>query len=144
MIWIPYDYKGLPIESWNSINTDEAPAAIGPYSQAVKANNFLFVSGQIPIDPKTGQIPASIEEQTHQVMKNIQAILNKAELSWDHLVKTTIFLTDMNDFAKVNEIYASYFSETFPARECVQVSALPKNVSIEISVIALNIKNKND
>ncbi len=120
----------------NSINTDQAPAAIGPYSQAIKLNNFLFVSGQIPVNPLTQQIPSSIEEQTHQVMKNIEAILVKAGLSWNHLVKTTIFLTDMNDFGKVNEIYASYFSDLFPARECVQVAALPKNVSIEISVIA--------
>jgi 2-iminobutanoate/2-iminopropanoate deaminase len=96
----------------------------------------LFVSGQIPVDPVTNQICSSIEEQTHQVMNNIEAILSEANLSWNHLVKATIFLTDMNDFSKVNEIYASYFSDTFPARECVQVSALPKNVSIEISVIA--------
>ncbi|MDR1877614.1 MAG: RidA family protein [Flavobacteriaceae bacterium] len=119
-----------------NINTDKAPAAIGPYSQAVKTHNFLFVSGQIPVDPETRQIPVTIEEQTRQVMKNIEALLTEAELSWNQVCKTTIFLTDMNDFAKVNEIYASYFSENFPARECVQVSALPKNVSIEISVIA--------
>ncbi len=120
----------------NIIHTDQAPAAIGPYSQAIKISNFLFVSGQIPVNPVTNEIPDSIEEQAHQVMKNIEAILTQAKLSWDHLVKTTIFLTDMNDFTKVNEVYASYFSDTYPARECVQVAALPKNVSIEISVIA--------
>ena len=120
------------------INTQQAPAAIGPYSQAVKAGNLLFVSGQIPINPITNEIPQFIEEQTYQVMRNIKAILSEAGLDWSHVLKTTIFLTDMQDFAKVNEIYASYFSADFPARECVQVSRLPKDVSVEISVIAWN------
>ena len=118
------------------INTDQAPAAIGPYSQAVKTNNLLFISGQIPVNPSTNEIPSSIEEQTHQVMKNIKAILTESGLSWEHVVKASIFLTDLNDFSTVNEIYASYFTTVFPARECVQVAALPKNVSVEISVIA--------
>ncbi|MDR3272415.1 MAG: RidA family protein [Flavobacteriaceae bacterium] len=120
------------------INTQQAPAAIGPYSQAVKAANLLFVSGQIPVNPTTNEIPQPIEEQTHQVMKNIKAILLEAGLDWSNVLKTTIFLTDMEDFSKVNEIYASYFSDAFPARECVQVVRLPKNVSVEISVIALD------
>lgn len=122
--------------SKNIISTKQAPAAIGPYSQAVKINHLLFVSGQIPIHPTTNEIPTDIEAQSHQVMNNIEAILKEANLSWNHVVKTTIFLTDMKDFGKVNEVYASYFSEVFPARECVQVVALPKNVSVEISVIA--------
>lgn len=121
------------------INTDKAPAAIGPYSQAIKVNNFLFISGQIPVNPKTGEVPVSIDEQTHQVMKNIEAILIEANLNWNNVVKTTIFLQNLNNFTIVNEIYASYFSDTYPARECVQVSALPKNVLIEISVIATEI-----
>lgn len=121
------------------INTEKAPAAIGPYSQAIKVNNFLFVSGQIPVHPQTGEIPASIDDQTHRVMKNIEAILSEANLNWNNLVKTTIFLQNLSDFATVNEIYASYFSDAYPARECVQVSALPKNVLIEISVIATEL-----
>jgi 2-iminobutanoate/2-iminopropanoate deaminase len=121
------------------INTDNAPVAIGPYSQAIKVNNFLFISGQIPVNPKTGEVPVSIDEQTHQVMKNIEAILIEANLNWNNVVKTTIFLQNLNNFTIVNEIYASYFSDTYPARECVQVSALPKNVLIEISVIATEI-----
>lgn len=121
------------------INTEKAPAAIGPYSQAIKVNNFLFVSGQIPVNPQTGEIPASIDDQTHQVMKNIEAILSEANLNWNNLVKTTIFLQNLSDFATVNEIYASNFSDAYPARECVQVSALPKNVLIEISVIATEL-----
>jgi len=120
------------------INTEQAPAAIGPYSQAVKAGNLLFVSGQIPINPMTNEIPQSIEEQANQVMQNIKAILLEAGLDWSKVLKTTIFLTDMRDFAKVNEIYASYFSADFPARECVQAARLPKDVSVEISVIALS------
>lgn len=121
------------------INTDKAPAAIGPYSQAIKVNNFLFISGQIPVKPKTVEVPVSIDEQTHQVMKNIEAILIEADLNWNNVVKTTIFLQNLNNFTIVNEIYASYFSDTYPARECVQVSALPKNVLIEISVIATEL-----
>lgn len=120
----------------NIISTEHAPAAIGPYSQAIKINHLLFVSGQIPIHPATNEIPTDIEAQSHQVMNNIEAILKEANLCWNHVVKTTIFLTDMKDFGKINEVYASYFSEVFPARECVQVVALPKNVSVEISVIA--------
>ncbi len=120
------------------INTAHAPAPIGPYSQGVKAGNLLFVSGQIAIDPPSGELKtATIEEETHQVMKNIGAILKEAAIDYGHIVKTGIFLRDMNDFAKVNEVYGSYFTKDFPARETVQVSRLPKDVNVEISVIAL-------
>ena len=119
------------------INTDAAPAPIGPYNQSVKANGFLFISGQIAIDPKTGNIDAtSIEEETHQVMKNLAAILAEAELSFESVVKTTIFLTDMSHFGVVNEVYAQYFEGNHPARETVAVKGLPKNVNVEISMIA--------
>jgi 2-iminobutanoate/2-iminopropanoate deaminase len=120
------------------INTDAAPAPIGPYNQSVKANGFLFISGQIAIDPKTGNIDAtSIEEETHQVMKNLAAILAEAELSFEAVVKTTIFLTDMSHFGVVNEVYAQYFEGNHPARETVAVKGLPKNVNVEISMIAV-------
>lgn len=118
------------------ISTDDAPQAIGPYSQAININDFLFVSGQIPINPTTGEISDTIEEQTHQVMKNLEAILNKTEMKWENVVKTSIFLKDMNDFSVVNDIYASYFSSNFPARETMQVAKLPKDVRVEISLIA--------
>lgn len=121
------------------VNTTNAPAPIGPYSQAVEAGNFLFVSGQIPANPATGEIVSSdIKAETHQVMKNISAILSEAGLSFSNVVKTSIFLTDMQSFAQVNEVYGTYFTEQFPARETVQVAALPKNVNVEISVIAIN------
>lgn len=119
------------------LETTAAPSPIGPYSQAVKAGNMLFVSGQIAIHPPTGALKLdSIEEETHQVMINIGAILKKADADYTHIVKTGIFLRDMNDFAKVNEIYGSYFTGDFPARETVQVSRLPKDVNVEISVVA--------
>ena len=113
------------------INTKEAPAPIGPYSQAVKAGNMLFVSGQIAIQPSSGEILAStIEEETHQVMKNIGAILKEAGANYANIVKTGIFLRDMNDFAKVNTVYGTYFTADFPARETVEVSRLPKDVNV--------------
>ncbi len=119
------------------IQTKQAPAAIGPYSQAVKVGNLLFVSGQIPIDPETGTvIIGGIEAATHRVMKNIEAILEAAEAGFDHVVKTTIFIKNMDDFAKINAVYASYFTGKYPARETVEVSRLPKDVEIEISIIA--------
>ncbi len=119
------------------INTNQAPAPIGPYNQAVKAGNILYVSGQIPLDPATGEIVKSgITDEAHMVMKNLQAVLTEAGLTFDNIVKTTIFLTDMNDFPKVNDVYGSYFSGNYPARETVQVAALPKGVNVEISVIA--------
>jgi len=120
------------------ITTTNAPAPIGPYSQAVQAGNFLFVSGQVAINPENGELNiTSIEEETHQVMRNIKAVLLEAGFSFENVVKSTIFLTDMGTFAQVNEVYGQYFSADFPARETVQVSVLPKNVNVEISVIAV-------
>ena len=120
------------------INTSNAPAPIGPYSQAIVAGNFLFVSGQIPSDPATGNIVTTgIKAETTQVMENIKAILTEAGLDFANIVKTSIFLTDMQSFAQVNEIYGMYFTDQFPARETIQVAALPKNVNVEISVIAI-------
>lgn len=119
------------------VKTDKAPAPIGPYNQAVWAGNLLFVSGQVAIDPPTGELVMDdIETETHQVMKNIKAILTEAGVDFGHVVKTTIFLSDMGTFAKVNAVYGSYFTGEFPARETVQVSVLPKNVNVEISVTA--------
>jgi len=119
------------------INTNNAPSPIGPYSQAVQFGNMLFVSGQIAINPATGELDlSSIENETHQVMKNIGAILTEAGIDYSHIIKTGIFLKDMNQFAAVNEVYGSYFSSDFPARETVQVSRLPKDVNVEISVVA--------
>ena len=120
------------------INTNNAPAPIGPYSQAVAANGLLFVSGQIPSDPKTGEIiTTGITDEATMVMENLKAILTEAGTGFDQIIKTTIFLTDMQTFAQVNEVYGSYFTSNFPARETVQVSALPKGVNVEISVVAL-------
>ena len=119
------------------ISTNAAPKAIGPYSQAVKANGFLFASGQIPIDPFTGEIVyGGIVSQTHQVCANLKAILTAEELTFVDVVKTTVFLADMNDFHAMNEVYAQYFGEQPPARACVQVGKLPRDVSVEIEVIA--------
>jgi 2-iminobutanoate/2-iminopropanoate deaminase len=120
------------------IKTTNAPAPIGPYSQAVKAGNFLFVSGQVAINPENGELNiGNIEDETHQVMRNLKAVLLEAGLSFDNVVKSTIFLSDMGTFAQVNEVYGQYFTADFPARETVQVSVLPKNVNVEISVIAI-------
>ncbi len=120
------------------IQTEDAPAPIGPYNQAVWAGNLLFVSGQIAINPATGELVSnSIEEETHQVMQNIEAILKAAALTFDNVVKTSIFLENMDDFNRVNEVYGQYFEDgQAPARECVEVSQLPKDVSVEISVTA--------
>lgn len=119
------------------INTTNAPAPIGPYNQAVMAGNMLFVSGQIALDAQTGKLTLTdITTETTKVLENIKAILTEAGLDFSHIVKTSIFLKDMGDFAQVNEIYGSYFTDNYPARETVQVAALPKNVNVEISVIA--------
>ncbi|MES2446191.1 MAG: RidA family protein [Bacteroidota bacterium] len=119
------------------INTTNAPAPIGPYSQAVIANGFLFASGQVAINPENGELStSSIDEETHQVMRNIKAVLIEADYQFAHIVKTTIFLSDMALFAEVNEIYGSYFDSEFPARETVAVKGLPKGVNVEISVTA--------
>jgi len=119
------------------IYTDKAPKAIGPYSQAVKYESFVFISGQIAIDPETQEfIGGTVEEQTKRIMENIKAILEEAELNFNHVIKTTIYLKDMNDFQKVNEVYGSYFTEHKPARATVEVSRLPKDALVEIEVIA--------
>lgn len=120
-----------------SIRTEKAPAPVGPYSQAVKAGNLLFLSGQIALDPATGQLVAGdVREHTKRIMENLKAVLEAAGASLDNVVKTTIFLTDMGDFAAVNEVYGSYFTAEPPARSYVQVAALPKGVPIEIEMIA--------
>lgn len=120
-----------------TIHTQNAPQAIGPYSQAIALDNLLFISGQIPADPQTREIISEISEATHQVMKNLDAILSEAGSDFSKVVKATIFLKDMDDFAVVNEIYASYFTDgVYPARETVQVAKLPSNVKVEISMIA--------
>lgn len=119
------------------INTNNAPAPIGPYNQSVKTGNLLFISGQIPLVAETMELAnESVEAETHQVMKNLKAILNEVGLDFNNVVKASIFCKDLNDFNRINEVYGSYFSADFPARECVEVSRLPKDVSVEISVIA--------
>ena len=121
-----------------AIQTQDAPQAIGPYSQAVKAGDLLFVSGQIPLDPSTGEmVKGDIKAQTEQVMKNIASILAAANVSFDHVVRTTIFLADLNDFAVVNKIYGNYFKTPEPARAAFQVARLPKDARVEIDAIAL-------
>jgi 2-iminobutanoate/2-iminopropanoate deaminase len=120
------------------ISTSEAPGAIGPYSQAVRSGSLLFCSGQIPLDPKTGQIVSGdIAAQTRRVLDNIAGVLKAESLTFDNVVKTTIFLTDLGDFQTVNEIYGSYFKQDPPARSTVQVAALPKGANVEIEVIAM-------
>lgn len=121
----------------NIINTTQAPAPIGPYSQAVQAGNLLFLSGQVPLNPATGTIEATdIAGETEQVMKNLNAVLTEAGYDFSHVVKTTIFLSDMSLFSAVNDVYGKYFSGNFPARETVAVKGLPRNVNVEISMIA--------
>ena len=119
------------------IKTNEAPAPIGPYNQATQFGNFLFVSGQVPIDPKTGKLKnGSIEEETQMVMENVEAVLKAAGMGFEHVLKSTIFIMDMQQFSVINEIYGRYFKENAPARETVQVAALPLGARVEISVIA--------
>jgi len=119
------------------IRTDKAPAPIGPYNQAVMAGNMLFISGQIALDAATGElVQGDVKSETQKVMENLQAILTEAGLSFANIVKTSIFLKSMGDFAQVNEVYGSYFTDNPPARETVEVSALPKGVNVEISMIA--------
>ena len=119
------------------ISTNQAPAAIGPYSQAIRVGNLLYTSGQIPINPATGNfVEGGIKEQTRQSLTNIKAILDEAGLTLDNVVKTTVFLADMNDFADVNAVYAEFFAEPYPARSAVAVKTLPKGALVEIEVIA--------
>ena len=120
------------------ISTQKAPKAIGPYSQAILSGNTLYCSGQIAINPQDGElILSSISKETHQVMKNILEVLKAAEMDFSNVVKCSIFMKDMGQYSEINDVYASYFSENPPAREAVEVSALPKNVNVEISVIAV-------
>ena len=118
------------------ISTTNAPAAIGPYSQAVESNGFVFASGQIPIDPATGNIPEGIEAQAKQALTNVRNLIEAAGLTLDNVVKTSVFIKNMDDFARVNEIYSTYFTKDFPARSCVEVSRLPKDGLIEVEVSA--------
>ncbi|MGZ5254247.1 MAG: Rid family detoxifying hydrolase, partial [Flavitalea sp.] len=119
------------------VNTPSAPAPIGPYSQAIQCGNFLFISGQVAINPESGNVEATdIIGEAHQVMHNLRAVLHAAQMDFNNVVKTTIFLSDMSLFATVNEIYGKYFNGDFPARETVAVKGLPKGVNVEISVIA--------
>lgn len=117
------------------ISTDKAPAAIGPYSQAIEVNGIVFTSGVIPVDPQTGVIPSTIEEQANQAFSNLRNLIEASGATIDKVVKTTVFIKEMNDFAKINEIYASYFKEPFPARSCVEVARLPKDVMLEVEAI---------
>lgn len=120
------------------INTASAPAPIGPYNQAILSGNMLFISGQICIDPATGEMKnKDIQQETHQVMHNLKAILSAAGMTFNNVVKTSIFITDMNRFSEINEVYGKYFEGDFPARETIQVSALPKFQNVEISMIAV-------
>ena len=120
------------------ITTKNAPEPIGPYNQAILVNDMLYISGQVCIDPSTGNLKnKDLQEETHQVMQNLKSILQEAGMSFNNVVKTAIFLTDMNRFSEINEIYGKYFDGDFPARETVQVSALPKFVNVEISMIAV-------
>lgn len=119
------------------IYTDAAPKAIGPYSQGVKGNGFLFVSGQIPVNPLSGEMPETIQEQTLQVLKNVKAILEAGGSSLDKIVEATVFITDMNDFPEINKVYGDYLGDSLPARACIEVSRLPKDAKVEIKVIAL-------
>ena len=119
------------------INTTKAPAAIGPYSQAIKVGNLVYTSGQIPIDPATGSfVEGGIKEQTRQSLNNIKAILEETGLTMGNVVKTTVFMADMNDFADMNAVYAEYFAEPYPARSAVAVKTLPKGALVEIEVVA--------
>lgn len=119
------------------ISTTNAPAAIGPYSQALDCGNMVFVSGQIPVDPATGTIADTVEQQAHQSLTNLRNVLAEAGLTMANVIKTTVFLADLADFGTVNEIYAQYFTQPYPARSCVQVAAIPKGCKLEIECIAV-------
>jgi len=119
-----------------AISTDKAPAAIGPYSQAIEVNGMVYTSGVIPVVPATGEIPEGVEAQATQVFINMVNLLQASGTSMEHVIKTTVFIKDMNDFAKINEVYAKYFTGVFPARSCVEVARLPKDVLLEVEAIA--------
>ena len=119
------------------VSTPNAPAALGPYSQVVDTGSTVYCSGQLGLDPATGNLADGVQAQTHQALKNLQAVLNEAGLSLDNVVKTTVFVQDLADFGTVNEIYGTYFHGGFPARSCVQIAALPKNALVEIECIAV-------
>ncbi len=121
-----------------AISTDKAPAAIGPYSQAIECGDMIYTSGMIPIDPATGDlVTGNVEAQAEQAISNLEALLSAAGSSIEKVVKTVVFISDMEDFGKINEVYAKHFQEPFPARSCVQVARLPKDVAIEIEAIAV-------
>lgn len=119
------------------VNTTLAPGAIGPYSQGIEINNMFFFSGQLPIDPQTGVMPSTVEEQAKQSLENIKGLLESQGMDFSNVVKTTVFMDNMDDFVKVNDVYATYFVEPFPARSAVEVARLPKDALIEIEVIAV-------
>jgi 2-iminobutanoate/2-iminopropanoate deaminase len=119
-----------------AISTDKAPAAIGPYSQAIEVNGMVYTSGVIPVNPETGEIPEGVEAQASQVFVNMVNLLQASGTCMEHVIKTTVFIKDMNDFGKINEIYAKYFTGIFPARSCVEVARLPKDVLLEVEAIA--------
>ncbi|SDE37939.1 RidA family protein [Sporomusa acidovorans] len=119
------------------INTDKAPSAIGPYSQAIKANGFIFVSGQLPVDPASGRFAEGVAAQTKQSLENVKAILTEADCTFNDVVKATVFIKDMDNFSEVNNVYAAYFTKECPARACIEVARLPKDALIEIEVIAI-------
>ena len=120
-----------------AISTDKAPAAIGPYSQAIEVNGMIYTSGAIPVNPETELIPEGVEAQADQAICNMKAILEAAGTTIENVIKTTVFIKDMNDFTKINEVYAKHFTGTFPARSCVEVARLPKDVLLEIEAIAV-------
>ena len=121
----------------NVISTDKAPAAIGPYSQAIEVNNMVFTSGVIPVDPETGNIPEGSQAQAEQAFKNLSNLLEAAGTSTANVIKTTVFIKEMNDFGAINEVYAKYFPEPYPSRSCVEVARLPKDVMLEVEAIAI-------
>ena len=120
-----------------AISTDKAPAAIGPYSQAIEVNGMIYTSGAIPVNPETQMIPEGVEAQADQAICNMKAILEAAGTTIENVIKTTVFIKDMNDFTRINEVYAKHFTGTFPARSCVEVARLPKDVLLEIEAIAV-------
>ncbi len=119
------------------IHTDQAPAAIGPYSQAIDLGELVFTSGQIPVDPATGVFSADVVQQAHQCLRNLKAVLEAAGSSMEKVIKTTVFISDMEQFGVINGVYEQYFSQPFPARSCVQAARLPKDVAIEVEAVAL-------